>query len=48
MVFDCGGKKLEVLEDGEDGPSDFFTFLALGPDDGLSEYLVQKTQAGQS
>lgn len=29
-------------------PSDFFIFLARGPELGLSEYLVQKTQAGQS
>ena len=28
--------------------SGFLTFLALGPDEGLSEYLVQKTQAGHS
>ena len=39
--------ELGVLEAGA-GPSVFFIFLALGPEEGLSEYLVQKTQAGQS
>jgi len=29
-------------------PFTFFIFRALGPLDGLSEYLVQKTQAGHS
>ena len=30
------------------GSLGFLTFLTLGPDEGLSEYLVQKTQAGHS
>ena len=41
--------ELELEAEGVDGPpSDFLIFLALGPDDGLSEYLVQKTHAGHS
>ena len=34
--------------DVDEPPSDFLIFLALGPDEGLSEYLVQKTHAGHS
>lgn len=40
--------RLSSTEFPRSGSSDFLIFLDLGPLDGLSEYLVQKTQAGHN
>ena len=48
MSSELGVLEVVAVEVEEEEPSDFFIFLARGPEEGLSEYLVQNTQAGQS